>query len=65
MEFFRFIFSSFWSWLGFCVFIYLPLEVIRQVITRIIRSSTVKKAGWPPAHLDADGDFKKEEKNNG
>lgn len=61
MEFIRFIFASFWSWLGFCVFLYIPLEIIRQIIVRLIRASTVKKAGWPPAHLDADGDFKKED----
>lgn len=64
MEFFRFIFSSFWIWLGFCIILYMPLEAIRWIICKKIKSSTIKKAGWPPAHLDANGNFK-EEKSNG
>lgn len=27
------------------------------VINRAIRASVLKKIGWPPRHLDADGDF--------
>lgn len=26
-----------------------------------LRSRNIRYAGWPPAHLDADGDFKVEE----
>ena len=25
---------------------------------RVLRSRNIKHAGWPPAHLDADGDWK-------
>jgi hypothetical protein len=28
---------------------------------RIIRHCNIARAGWPPAHLDADGDFKNKE----
>lgn len=27
---------------------------------RLLRHLNIRKAGWPPAHLDADGDFKPE-----
>lgn len=27
---------------------------------RVLRSMTIRKNGWPPAHCDADGDFKDE-----
>lgn len=29
---------------------------------RLMRHMNVRKAGWPPAHLDADGDFKPQPK---
>ena len=28
------------------------------VWNRFMRHLNIRKAGWPPAHLDADGDFK-------
>jgi hypothetical protein len=40
------------------------LDLIRVIIqsllpmNRFIRHLNVRKAGWPPAHLDADGDWK-------
>ncbi len=27
-------------------------------VTRLLRHLNVRKAGWPPPHLDADGDWK-------
>jgi hypothetical protein len=27
-----------------------------KIVNRWIRSRNIKNAGWPPAHLDADGD---------
>lgn len=62
MEFIHFVFSTFWHWLGFILILYLPLETTRQIVVRLIRRSMVKRHGWPPAHLDADGDFRKEPK---
>lgn len=61
MEILRFIFSSFWVWLGFTILVYLPLDAIRLIIVRLIRRSIVSKHGWPPAHIDADGDWKPEQ----
>jgi len=58
MEFVHFVFSSFWVWLGFVIIFYIPVELIFKVINRFIRRSNIKNKGWPPAHLDADGDWK-------
>jgi hypothetical protein len=32
-----------------------------RIPNRFLRSRNIKNAGWPPAHCDADGDFKKED----
>ena len=32
-----------------------------KVINRWIRSQNIKNAGWPPVHLDADGDVVKKD----
>lgn len=32
-----------------------------KTIHRYLRSRDIQKHGWPPAHCDADGDFKKED----
>lgn len=29
---------------------------------RVLRHLNIRRHGWPPAHCDADGDFKEEEK---
>jgi len=61
MEIIRFIFSSFWIWLGAVTIIYIPFETIVKVIRLLVRRSNISKHGWPPTHLDADGDWKKNE----
>ncbi len=33
-------------------------SVLFRLPNRIIRHLNVRRVGWPPAHLDADGDFK-------
>ena len=35
-------------------------SVVRSIFTRAIRHLNIRKAGWPPAPLDADGDWKPE-----
>jgi len=32
-----------------------------QLVNRWIRSRNIKNAGWPPTHLNADGEQKKDE----
>lgn len=41
--------------LSYCV-----IEGIFSIINRIIRHSNIATKGWPPEHLDADGDWKEE-----
>lgn len=43
-------------------------EVLKSVLyllpKRMIRSADIRTNGWPPAHCDADGDFKQDTENN-
>jgi Sec-independent protein secretion pathway component TatC len=66
LEVLQYVLGSFWRFLAVMfllgiLFTY-PIRIVGMVIFRLIRSSTIKKAGWPPTHIDADGDFKKEVK---
>jgi hypothetical protein len=36
-------------------------SVLFRLPNRIIRHLNIRKAGWPPAHLDADGDLTSKE----
>ena len=51
---------------GFAVFLgsFFILCVIAHLIHRIIRFLMVSIHGWPPPHLDADGNFKSSEQEN-
>jgi hypothetical protein len=42
-------------WLIGCI-----ANLIFRAINRVLRTIKVSLAGWPPSHLDADGDFKPE-----
>lgn len=44
-------------WLSFFV-AYMLIELVRRSYKLTIRHLNIRKAGWPPEHLDADGDFK-------
>lgn len=37
---------------------YLLAQLVFRCWNRLLRHLNIRKAGWPPAHLDADGDFK-------
>jgi len=63
IEFLQFTFQNFWTWLGVMILIGVPVNFCLRVISRLIRSSNIKAKGWPPPHLDADGDFKPEPKD--
>ena len=39
--------------LALSVVYYLPI----RMWSRLMRCLSIRKAGWPPPHLDADGDF--------
>lgn len=39
---------------------YITAEALVRLGVRVLRSINVAVRGWPPAHLDADGDWKPE-----
>lgn len=61
MEALKFIFSSFWIFLGFLILIGIPFRFMFGVFHKLIRARTIRKMGYPPIYCDGDGDFKKEE----
>ncbi len=46
------------AFLGFCALC--VLEYPLKLINRWIRHRNIVAKGWPPAHLDADGDWQKD-----
>ena len=59
MSFWQFADSS--PWCAFFIVLVIALT-IESVITMCVRHLNIRKAGWPPAYLDADGDPRKEPK---
>lgn len=56
-------FWNFWHehyFLAFCA-IYFGFETSLRIVSRTLRTINIAIRGWPPAHLDADGDWKKDE----
>ncbi len=57
----EFIFSSFWVWLGSLLLLEILLKYVFLCWNRFLRHLNVRRAGWPPDHLDADGDWEPEQ----
>lgn len=56
------IFGGFWSgFIGLFMFA-VTLNFFMNIWNRTLRHWNIRKHGYPPAHCDADGDFKKESK---
>lgn len=59
-------FSGFFNFIGMIMLIYFILHYgVNSMIRmwgRFMRMLMVRKHGWPPPHLDADGDWKPETK---
>lgn len=52
--------GTFLAWMliwGVSWVIIVALEVFLKVSNRILRSINIALRGWPPEHVDADGDF--------
>ena len=64
LEFFKFACSGFWVFCGVLIILnticYFIVNGIVRICSRFMRFLMVRKQGWPPAHLDADGDWKPE-----
>ena len=56
-------FSGFWPFVGMLILLNLVLTLVVNTLfkfwNRFLRMLMVRKHGWPPEHLDADGDFHK------
>jgi len=53
--------NPFISFIIITLMFFLIKYMIYVVPNRILRSRNIKNKGWPPEHLDADGDFKSED----
>jgi len=56
LEFFKFIFSNFWIFVGFLILLSLTYAFIFDMWNRFWRHFNIRKHGYPPIHCDADGD---------
>ncbi len=57
MNLLEFTFQSFWHFAGMFLLIFLILRVPLHAWAFFIRHLNIRSKGWPPSHLDADGDF--------
>lgn len=55
-------FSGFWPFVGMAILLnglaYFTINGLLKIWVRFTRVLMVRKHGWPPEHLDADGDWK-------
>jgi len=63
VEFLKYVFSSFWMWLGFVIVVGMILNFIFKVYNRALRQRNILKHGYPP-ECDADGAFRQIKKDD-
>ena len=65
LEILEFALSGFWKFAGCLTLFYCALffmvNGLLQLWSRFMRTLMVRKHGWPPSHLDADGDWNQHE----
>lgn len=64
IEILNFMFKGFWHFLGCFLILCIVLQSGCNLITRTYRMVMVSLRGWPPSHLDADGDWNEYEETN-
>lgn len=64
LELLKYCTSGFWVFIGTFSFFTAALRMIFLMWNRLVRHLSVRSKGWPPSHLDADGDWKPEKDNN-
>lgn len=61
LDILKYCLSGFWVFVGSAIllngFAYFFVNMILRIWARLLRAIMVFKHGWPPDHLDADGDF--------
>ena len=63
MEYLKFIFSGFWTFLGCLIIITAVLDLIGKCWIIFWRHASILIHGYPPSHCDVDGDPLKIETN--
>lgn len=67
LEFVQYTTSGFWVFIGsyaiIALVLYFVINGILSFFNRLWRMVMVTTRGWPPAHLDADGDWKSKQTN--
>jgi hypothetical protein len=58
VEFLKYVFSNFWSWVGFVLVFGMVLNFLFNFYNRALRHRHIMKHGYPPEHCDADGSFR-------
>lgn len=53
LELLQFVLSGFWIFIGFLIILSVAVIVPLQLFLRYLN---IRKHGWPPPYLDADGD---------
>ncbi len=56
LEILKFACSGFWTFCGVFAIVFGIVGSIAHIVSRLVRCRMVLKHGWPPNHLDADGD---------
>ena len=68
IEFFQYATSGFWVFLGVSsllwMILYFAVNGIIRMWSRFLRFLIVTFRGWPPAHVDGDGDFRPTDKDD-
>lgn len=68
LEILKYTVSGFWIFVGSYaltgMILYFLVNGIVQIFSRFFRMIMVSFKGWPPSHLDADGDFFKTNNEN-
>ena len=61
IEFLEYLFSSWYRYFGVVIPAYIVFYYVCTTVSRMwgrwLRYLNVRKHGWPPEHLDADGDW--------
>ncbi len=57
------IFKSVWHFIGAAILLGMVTRFLFLLWNRFMRMLNIRSKGWPPAHCDADGDFKTEDKD--
>lgn len=64
IDFLKFVFSNFWSWLGFVLVFGMILNFLFKLYNRPFRHANIRKHGYPPPYCDADGTLIKQQEEN-